>query len=454
VTRPGTGYAAADQGQDEPATVSVFRLPAIGAGWQIDTEDPLPTGLRQADQRDHGGLRSRPVSVPHRFAGHPDRTRRGCGDASSSPPVTPPCSNSTTGSWQPPTARSTRWSGGTSNCSATTLSTPSSLTGQRSPTAGGRTPGYPTFTVTQPRSPRTVPWCSSSARPRASDGSPSQSRSTPTVRPAHWRATGPERAGSPLTAELVDYGAVRNVLSVLDAPARVALMTAIGVTKHTPGHDWKRCGERVVRASGMPYTIVRPGRLDYNEPGQQRLVILQGDTRRAGDPSDEVVSRAQTAQILVASLTSDAATRNRPTSWSPNTARRGACRPCPAASRSGRVQNRPRRASSSATIAAGSWSSGMQAPRDMHAGPAFAGGCGCRALSLAGADPADTPQSRVAGTGCGILPGCRGGVRSHRRAMQPKGRPRSPPDRRRARCPDQARRRHQSGRNGQQRWVS
>ncbi len=110
-------------------------------------------------------------------------------------------------------------------------------------------------------------------------------------------------------AELVDYGAVRNVLSVLDAPARIALMTAIGVTKHTPGHDWKRRGERLIRASGLPYTIVRPGWFDYNAPGQHRLVMLQGDTRWASDPSDGVVSRSQIAQVLVASLTSEAADR-------------------------------------------------------------------------------------------------------------------------------------------------
>lgn len=92
-------------------------------------------------------------------------------------------------------------------------------------------------------------------------------------------------------------------------PARIALMTAIGVTKHTPGHDWKRRGERLVRASGRPYTIVRPGWSDYNAPDQQSLVMLQGDRRWAGDPSDGVVSRAQIAQVLVASLTSDAAVR-------------------------------------------------------------------------------------------------------------------------------------------------
>lgn len=115
--------------------------------------------------------------------------------------------------------------------------------------------------------------------------------------------------GEPHEAERVDYGAVRNVLTVLAAPARIALMTAIGVTKHTPGHDWKRRGERLVRASGLPYTIVRPAWFDYNAADEHRLVMLQGDTRWAGDPSDGVIARAQIAQVLVGSLTSDAATR-------------------------------------------------------------------------------------------------------------------------------------------------
>jgi uncharacterized protein YbjT (DUF2867 family) len=115
--------------------------------------------------------------------------------------------------------------------------------------------------------------------------------------------------GGAQVAEDVDYGAVRNVLSVLQAPARIALMTTIGVTKHTPGHDWKRRGERLVRASGLPYTIVRPGWFDYNDPDQHRLAMLQGDTRWASDPSDGVVSRAQIAQVLLASLTSQVADR-------------------------------------------------------------------------------------------------------------------------------------------------
>ena len=116
-------------------------------------------------------------------------------------------------------------------------------------------------------------------------------------------------------AEQVDYGAVHNVLRTLAGrPVRVALMTAIGVThregvynRSTGVHDWKRRGERLLRASGLPYTIVRPGWFDYNARDQHQLVFLQGDTRHAGDPSDGVIARQQIAEVLVASLTSEAA---------------------------------------------------------------------------------------------------------------------------------------------------
>lgn len=118
-------------------------------------------------------------------------------------------------------------------------------------------------------------------------------------------------------AEGVDYGGVRNVLVALQGrTVRIALMTAIGVTNRdgdynrtTQAHDWKRRGERLVRASGLPYTIVRPGWFDYNAAGQQRLVALQGDTRHQGTPADGVVSRRQIAQVLVNSLTSPASER-------------------------------------------------------------------------------------------------------------------------------------------------
>jgi uncharacterized protein YbjT (DUF2867 family) len=120
-----------------------------------------------------------------------------------------------------------------------------------------------------------------------------------------------------LGAESVDYGGVRNVLDALGSrTARIALLTAIGVTNRTGAynratqvHDWKRRSERLVRASGLPYTIVRPGWFDYNRPDEHRLVLLQGDTRQAGDPSDGVIARRQIAEVLVRSLGSDHAMR-------------------------------------------------------------------------------------------------------------------------------------------------
>lgn len=110
-------------------------------------------------------------------------------------------------------------------------------------------------------------------------------------------------------AEQANYRPVKAVLDAPSAPVRVAMMTALGVTRRSTGHDWKRRAERLVRASGLPYTVVRPGWFDYNEPDEQRLVMRQGDTHQAGNSSDGVISRAQIAQVLVASLTSEAADR-------------------------------------------------------------------------------------------------------------------------------------------------
>ena len=62
-----------------------------------------------------------------------------------------------------------------------------------------------------------------------------------------------------------------------------------------------------MRASGLPYTIVRPGWFDYNDDDQHQLVMLQGDTRHAGTAEDGVIARRQIAEVLVASLTLDEA---------------------------------------------------------------------------------------------------------------------------------------------------
>lgn len=121
--------------------------------------------------------------------------------------------------------------------------------------------------------------------------------------------------GDKVDNRVIDYGGVRNVLLALRGrKVRIALMTAIGVTnragsynRRTEAHDWKRRSERLLRASGNAYTIVRPGWFDYNDADQHRLVMLQGDRRHAGTSADGVIARSQIAQVLVASLTLDEA---------------------------------------------------------------------------------------------------------------------------------------------------
>ncbi|MQB41796.1 SDR family oxidoreductase [Rhizobium sp. ICMP 5592] len=116
--------------------------------------------------------------------------------------------------------------------------------------------------------------------------------------------------GGASAAEAIDYGGVRNILAALgDRRVRIALMTSIGVTDRREAHDWKRRAERLVRASGLPYTIVRPGWFDYNDANQFRLVLLQGDKRQSGTPRDGVIARRQLAEVLVRSLTSQEALR-------------------------------------------------------------------------------------------------------------------------------------------------
>lgn len=106
-----------------------------------------------------------------------------------------------------------------------------------------------------------------------------------------------------------DYAGVANILKTLNGrPVRIALMTAIGATRPgVPYTQWKLRSERLVRASGNPYTIVRPGWFDYNQPDQRKIVMLQGDKRQSGSPKDGVIARDQIARVLIDSLHIEAA---------------------------------------------------------------------------------------------------------------------------------------------------
>lgn len=110
--------------------------------------------------------------------------------------------------------------------------------------------------------------------------------------------------------ETVNYGAVRNVLEALNGRrVQIALMTTVGVTALRDSSSWKRRGERLVRASGNEYTIVRPGWFDYNDRDQLTIVMRQGDRLQAGNPSDGVIARQELARVLVESLTDPDAVR-------------------------------------------------------------------------------------------------------------------------------------------------
>ncbi|MGW3114961.1 SDR family oxidoreductase [Streptomyces sp. NPDC001091] len=107
----------------------------------------------------------------------------------------------------------------------------------------------------------------------------------------------------PDSFERIDYGGVLGVLRALgERRPRIVLMTTFFVTHrdhffNEGGHalDWKRRSERLVRASGAPYTIVRPGWLDTG-PGGEHVQVEQGDTVEGS------TSRAVLARVLVEAL--------------------------------------------------------------------------------------------------------------------------------------------------------
>jgi uncharacterized protein YbjT (DUF2867 family) len=102
----------------------------------------------------------------------------------------------------------------------------------------------------------------------------------------------------------VDYGGVANVLTALgDARPRIALMCSINVTRddsgtYQPLMNWKRRSERLVRAFGAPYIVVRPG---WFGASGDRVVLQQGDTGSGSVSADHV------AAVLLHGLLTDAA---------------------------------------------------------------------------------------------------------------------------------------------------
>ncbi|HEX7973414.1 MAG TPA: SDR family oxidoreductase, partial [Anaerolineales bacterium] len=111
--------------------------------------------------------------------------------------------------------------------------------------------------------------------------------------------------------QVVDYQGVQNLVSAaVGTKARArgvlehfVLVSSIAVTH--PEHplnqygrvlDWKLKGEEALRASGLTYTIVRPGGLTDAPGGEHALLFDQGD-RISG-----LISRADVAEVCVQAL--------------------------------------------------------------------------------------------------------------------------------------------------------
>jgi uncharacterized protein YbjT (DUF2867 family) len=128
---------------------------------------------------------------------------------------------------------------------------------------------------------------------------------------------GANQIGGPNSAEFVDYGGVKNLVdaAVAEKVSHFVLLTAIGVSdpahpfnKATKGAlGWRLKGENYLRASGLSYTIVRPGGLVNQPAGQQGLRIEQGDNWRPLLRS--TLSRDDLALVLIESLHNPATRR-------------------------------------------------------------------------------------------------------------------------------------------------
>jgi len=117
---------------------------------------------------------------------------------------------------------------------------------------------------------------------------------------------GATRGSASNSPEFVDYGGVRNLADVSKAQGveQFVLVSSSGVTQEDHFLNkmfnnvlrWKLKGEDALRASGVPYTIVRPGGLLDTPGGKSKLIFAQGDTTAGA------ISREDVAMICVAAL--------------------------------------------------------------------------------------------------------------------------------------------------------
>ena len=120
---------------------------------------------------------------------------------------------------------------------------------------------------------------------------------------------GTERSG-PNSPEFVDFGGVKNLTDAARTAGvrQFVLESSMGVGSgggllgmmlnllSGDALKWKAKGEAHLRASGVPYTIVRPGGLTDDPGGQTGLVLRQGDEGSGR------IARADVAAVMIATL--------------------------------------------------------------------------------------------------------------------------------------------------------
>lgn len=121
-------------------------------------------------------------------------------------------------------------------------------------------------------------------------------------------AVGARGAKGPDRPEAIDYEGVKNLVdaAVTARSRQFVLVSSRSVTQpDNPLNKlfgnvliWKLKGEDALRASGVPYTVVRPGGLTNGPGGEQQVVFEQGDTVRA----QTTITRADVARICVQAL--------------------------------------------------------------------------------------------------------------------------------------------------------
>jgi uncharacterized protein YbjT (DUF2867 family) len=130
-------------------------------------------------------------------------------------------------------------------------------------------------------------------------------------------ATGGTERSGPNSPEFVDYGGVKNLTDAARAAGvrQVVLESSIGVGSgggllgvmlnllSGDALKWKAKGEAYLRASGVPYTIVRPGGLTDDPPGRAGLVLRQGDEGSGR------IARGDVAAVMIAVLDNPLALR-------------------------------------------------------------------------------------------------------------------------------------------------